>query len=140
VAEAYEGRRIVVAAWIGVALFAVTAVPAAVGASGFDVAALVVDVVLFLAGIVVFLWAFAVGLVRNSRGDDIVVASLFLIEGPVPRPVRRHLFGALAAAVLIAGATGTTDAFGVLVPMFPLGLIGLWGARHGAYPPRPDRR
>jgi hypothetical protein len=24
-----------------------------------------------------------------------------------------------------------------LVPMLPLGLIGLWGARHGTFPPRP---
>ena len=27
--------------------------------------------------------------------------------------------------------------FGVLVPMLPMGLAGLWGARHGVYPPRP---
>ena len=114
--------------------------PAAAGVAGFDVAALVVDVLLFLAGIVVFLWGFAVALARNAQGDDIVVSSLFLIQGPVPRPVRRHLFTALAVSVVIAGATGTSDAFGILVPMFPLGLIGFWGARHGAFPPRRDRR
>lgn len=138
--EVYDGRRIVVTSWVGVALFAVTAVPAAAGVSGFEVAALVADVVLFLAGIVVFLWAFAVALARNAQGDDIVVSSLFLIQGPVPRAVRRQLFAALAVSAVIAGATGTTDAFGILVPMFPLGLIGLWGARHGAFPPRRDRR
>ena len=27
-------------------------------------------------------------------------------------------------------------AFGVLTPVFGLGLIGLWGARLGTYPPR----
>ena len=138
--EGYDGQRIVVTSWAGVALFFLTAVPAAAGVAGFDVAALVVDVLLFLAGIVVFLWGFAVALARNAQGDDIVVSSLFLIQGPVPRPVRRHLFAALAVSVVIAGATGTTDAFGVLVPMFPLGLIGFWGARHGAFPPRRDRR
>lgn len=137
--EAYDGRRIVAAAWTGVALFVLTAVPAAAGAPGFDVAALIVDVLLFLAGIIVFFWGFAVALVRNSQGDDIVVGSLFLIQGPVPRSVRRHLFGALAVAVVVAGATGTADAFGILVPMFPLGLVGLWGARYGVFPPRPDR-
>jgi hypothetical protein len=140
VSEGYDGQRIVVTSWAGVALFLLTAVPAAAGVAGFDVAALVVDVVLFVAGIVVFLWGFAVALARNAQGDDIVVSSLFLIQGPVPRPVRRHLFAALAVSVVIAGATGTTDAFGVLVPMFPLGLIGFWGARHGAFPPRRDRR
>ena len=138
--EAYDGGQIVVASWVGVALFAVTAGPAAFGVSGFDVAALVVDVALFLAGIGVFLWAFAVALVRNAHGDDIVVSSLFLIQGRVPRPVRRRLFAALAVSVVIAGATGTANAFGILVPMFPLGLVGLWGARHGVFPPRRDRR
>ena len=102
--------------------------------------ALVVDVLLFLVGVAVFLWAFAVALVRSSQGDDIVVASLFLVQGPVPPTVRRHLFAALAVAVVTAGATGTVDAFGILVPMYPLGLIGLWGARHGVFPPRRDQR
>ena len=138
--EGYDGQRIVVTSWVGVALFFLTAVPGAAGVAGFDVAALVVDVLLFLAGIVVFLWGFAIALARNAQGDDIVVSSLFLIQGPVPRPVRRHLFAALAVSVVIAGATGTSDAFGILVPMFPLGLIGFWGARHGAFPPRRDRR
>ena len=139
-ADGYDGRRIVVAAWVGVAVFAVTAVPAAVGGSEFKVPALAVDVLLFLVGVVVFLWAFAVALVRSSQGDDIVVASLFLVQGPVPAPVRRQLFAGLVVAVVIAGATGTADAFGILVPMYSLGLIGLWGARHGVYPPRQDRR
>lgn len=137
---AYDGRRIVVASWVGIALFAVTAIPAAAGAPGFDVAALIIDVTLFVAGIVVFLWAFGVALVRNSGGDDIVVASLFLIQGSVPTRVRQHLFAALIVSVAIAGATGTSDAFGILVPMYPLGLVGLWGARHGVFPPRRGRR
>jgi hypothetical protein len=140
VSTAYDGRRIVVASWVGIALFAMTAIPAAAGAPGFDVAALIIDVALFVAGIVVFLWAFGVALVRNSGGDDIVVASLFLIQGPVPTRVRQHLFAALIVSVAIAGATGTSDAFGILVPMYPLGLVGLWGARHGVFPPRRDRR
>jgi hypothetical protein len=136
---AHGGRGIVVASWVGVALFALTAIPAAAGVSGFDVATLVVDVTLFLVGIVVFLWAFAVALVRSSQGDDIVVASLFLVQGPVPRPVRGRLFAALVVAVVIAGATGTADAFGILVPILPLGFVGLWGARNGVFPPRRDR-
>ncbi|HSO97075.1 MAG TPA: hypothetical protein VLV81_13665, partial [Acidimicrobiia bacterium] len=135
-----DGHRIVVAIWVGVALFFVTAVPAAAGVAGFDVVALIVDVALFLAGISIFFWAFAVAVARNTQGDEIVVSSLFLTQGPVVRPVRFHLFGALAVSVVIAGATGASNAFGVLVPMFPLALIGLWGARHGTFPPRRDRR
>ena len=32
----------------------------------------------------------------------------------------------------------TPLAFGILVPMLGLGLIALWGARHGTFPARAD--
>jgi hypothetical protein len=77
---------------------------------------------------------------RSAQGDEIVVASLFLMQGDAPRPVRVQLFSALAASAVLAAATGAADAFGILVPMLPLGLIGLWGARYGTFPPRRDAR
>lgn len=36
------------------------------------------------------------------------------------------------------GSPGTSLAVGVLVPMFGIGLNGLWCALHGVFPPRPD--
>jgi hypothetical protein len=140
VAEPYAGRTIVNASWASDALFAVTAIPAAAGVSALRGAALGVALTLFAAGIIVWMWAFAVALARNAQGDDIVVSSLFLAQGPVPRTVRNQLFAALAVSVALAAATGTTDAFGILAPMLPLGLVGLWGARHGEFPPRRERR
>jgi hypothetical protein len=139
VPDADDGSRIVLASWASVLLFAVTAIPAAAGVSALRGAALGVAVTLFVIGIGVWLWAFAIALVRSASGDDIVVGSLFLLQGAAPRSVRRNLYLALAASVVLAGATGTTDAFGILVPMLPIGLIGLWGARHGSFPPRKDR-
>jgi hypothetical protein len=140
VARAEAGRGIVRAAWVGNALFAVTALPDAAGVSAFKAPALVTAVVLFLVGIGVWLWAFATAVARSAQGDEIVVASLFLMQGDAPRPVRVQLFSALAASVVLAAATGASDAFGILVPMLPLGLIGLWGARYGTFPPRRDAR
>ncbi len=137
--DADAGSRIVTASWASVAVFAVTAIPDALGVSALNPVALGIAVTLFVLGIAVWLWAFAVALVRSASGDDIVVGSLFLLQGSPPRAVRRHLYLALAASVAIAGATGTADAFGILVPMLPIGLIGLWGARHGTFPPRKDR-
>ena len=48
---------------------------------------------------------------------------------------------ALAAAVVAAGAAAavrpyTAVAFTVLAPMFGLGMMALWGARHGRFPER----
>ena len=137
--DADDGSRIVLASWASVILFGITAIPAAAGVSALRGAALGVSVTLFVIGIGVWLWGFAIALVRSASGDDIVVGSLFLLQGSPPVGVRRNLYLALAASVVIAGATATTDAFGILVPMLPIGLIGLWGARHGTFPPRKDR-
>ena len=41
-------------------------------------------------------------------------------------------------AVATAAARPFTPlAFGVLAPMFGLGVMGLWGAKFGTFPPRP---
>jgi hypothetical protein len=139
VAEPYAGKPIVTAAWITDALFAVTAIPAAAGVSELEGVALAVALLLFLAGIGVWLWAFFGALVRSANGDDIVVGSLFLLQGPAPGTVRIQLYAALAVSIVIAGVTATSNAFGILVPMLPFGLVGLWGARHGEFPPRAAR-
>jgi len=134
-----DGHRIVVVAWVSDAVFAATAIPVALGVSALKPVALGVALAMFVLGIVVWAWAFLVAIVRNADGDDIVVSSMFLVQGPVPRRVRAQLFWALGLAVAIAVGTGTADAFGILMPMLPLGLIGLWGAKHGTFPPRRDR-
>jgi hypothetical protein len=131
-----RGKRILVVSWAANALFAVTAIPAALGVSAFDVPAIVVALGLFAISLGVWCWAFAVALARTTRGDDVVVASMFLVQGPAPKQVRVQLFGSLAVCVAVTAVTAVAEPFGILVPMLPLGLLGLWGARHGVFPPR----
>src|SRR6266536_5116479 len=131
-----RGERILVVSWVANALFAVTAVPAALGVEAFNVAAIGVALGLFAISLGVWCWAFAVALARTTRGDDVVVGSMFLLQGPVPARVRLHLFGSLAACLVVTAATAAGEPFGVLVPMLPLGLAGLWGARYCTIPPR----
>jgi hypothetical protein len=131
--------------WAANAVFAVTAVPAAVGADAIENVAIGVALTLFAISIPVWLYAFGLAVVRTGRGDDVAVASLFFLQGSAPRRVQAHLLGSVGACVVIAAATAAAAPFGVLVPMLPLGLTGLWGARHGTYPPRarretPERR
>src|SRR5262249_39220921 len=128
--------RIIVASWIGDALFAVTAFPAAFGVDAFNIAAIAIALGLFATSLVVWFWAFAIALARTTRGDDVVVGSMFLLQGPAPTRVRLHLFGSLGVCLVVTAATAAGEPFGVLVPMLPLGLAGLWGARHGVFPPR----
>jgi len=131
-----QGRGIVVASWIGDGLFAVTAIPVALGVDALDDPAVGVALLLFFASLVVWCWALGLAAVRTTRGDDVQVWSLFLLEGRVPARVRWLLYGSLVVCLAITVATASANPFGVLVPMFPLGLVGLWGARHGVYPPR----
>ena len=134
------------ASWGGTAVFAVTAVAAAVAPDTFKVPALITAIVLFAGGCAIFLWAFVLVAAR-SRTDQMEQAQIwFLIGPPTPPKVRRSLLGALAVQVVIGLVTAgvrpyTSLAAGVLVPMWGLGLCGLWAARHGVFPARqPDTR
>jgi hypothetical protein len=124
----------------GTAVFVVVAVAAAVAPDSLAVVAVVLDLVLFVAGCV----AFAVTLLAaaaRSRTDEISLAGIWWLTGTAPAPVRRALLGAFGVQVVVALATAfarpfTGLAFGILVPVFGLGLAGLWGARRGSFPSR----
>ena len=130
------GKRIGIASWATLALFSAVAVPNALGLHAHDATTTVVSVALFAGALVVWLYAFGVAVVRSGRGDDIVVSSWVFLTGSAPAEVRRQLLWSVAAAVVVGFVTAFTNAFGVLVPMLPLGLAALWGARHGTFPPR----
>ena len=130
------------ASWIGTAVFTITAVIAAATAADVaEIIGVVVDLLLFVGGVAAYVVAYATA-VRRSRTDDISVGTLFLLLGPVaPRPVKRTLFGAVAVQAVVALSTAgarpySPPAFGILVPVWGLGLAGLWAARHGHFPPR----
>jgi hypothetical protein len=130
------GRGIVAASCVGDLLFGVTAIPVALGVDAFDGPAVVVALLLFFASLVVWCWALGLAAVRTTRGDDVQVMSLFLLEGQAPARARWLLYGSCLVCLAITVGTAAANPFGVLVPMYPLGLVGLWGARHGVYPPR----
>ncbi|MEO6124595.1 MAG: hypothetical protein ABIR32_12900 [Ilumatobacteraceae bacterium] len=133
---------------IGTAVFAVSAVAAAiVFTNSIRIVGVVVALVLFAIGVVAFLWSYW-SAVQRSRTDNIAVAQLyFLASGSTPRRVQLTMNLALLAQVVIGlgtaiarsttdGRAGSTLAFGILVPMFGLGLNGLWCSRYGQFAPR----
>jgi len=108
----------------------------------------VVSIVLFAVGVGASLWAYAAALDR-SRVQEIGVANLYLLTGrTAPGPIKRSMLVSLTVQVLASfgaatvGVVGLEDsqlnalAFGVLVPMFGIGMNGVWAARYGAYGPR----
>ncbi len=132
---------------IGTALFVVSASAAAVFfTSFFRAIGVLVALVLFAIGVASFIWGFFTA-AQRSRYDSISVASLYFLVGNVSSvKVRRLMNGSLIVQVLCGlvsalsrtstnGRAGSTLAFGVLVPLFGLGLNGLWSSRHGLFSP-----
>lgn len=133
-----RGRGILVAGWAANCVFLVTAVAGALTTEGFVGAiAIATDVALFFAAVTAFVYAFVIAVARTTRGDNVVVGNLFLLQGSAPRAVQRHFLALFLVCVTIAGATAAWEPFGVLVPVLPVGLAGVWAARHGRFPPRP---
>jgi hypothetical protein len=133
----HAGSRIITWSWVTTIVFAAVALPFGLGASTFEDVAIGLSLALFAVSLFVWAYAFGLAVVRSSRGDDITVPSLFfLASGAAPAGVRRHLLGSLAVACVVAIVTVKANPFSALVPMLTLGLVGLWAARHGTFPPR----
>ena len=151
--EAVAGIRVVRADVVGTAVFVLVV---ALGLTlreqrGVQIAMAAVSMGLFAIGAAAGLVAYVRALER-SRVDEIGVANLFLLTGrTAPVGVKRTLTALLAVQVVvglgaaIVGAIGLTDdevntlAFGILVPMFGIGLNGVWAVLHGRFGPRLER-
>jgi hypothetical protein len=134
-------ERIVAAAARGTAVFVVSAVLAALFPDALALPSIVVALALFALGCMAFVRALLLAASR-SRRETIELGALFFLSGSAPRPVRIRLLGSVAVEVVVALATAsarpfTPLAFGVLVPVYGLGLCALWAAVAGRFSPRP---
>lgn len=135
------GAGLVNTTHLGTGLLVGTSLAAAAAPDAFARLHAVLSVVLFLIGTGALLWAYALGITR-SRTDQVTLSGLFFLGGDAaPRDVRRALRIALlveVVAVVVAASIRpyTEVAFGILAPMFGLGMMGAWGGRHGAFGPR----
>jgi len=124
------------------AAFAMAALAAAVVPVPLLVVAVPLELVLFAIGSGAFLWAYAVA-VGRSRYEVVTTGGVFFPGGTViPAPAVRVLRLALAVQVVVgigvaAARPFTAAAFAVLVPMYGLGLMALYGARLGRFAPKP---
>ena len=136
-----QGRRLIQCSIVGTAVFTVVSVVEVIVLTWTRPVAVAVDLVLFLIGCILFLGAYALAIGR-SRTEEIGVASLYFLTNRVaPNSVRVRLWAALAVQCVVAVTAAsvrpfTAAAFSVLVPMFGLGVNGLWTARYGTFGPR----
>ena len=135
------GRRLIQISIAGTVLFTLVSVLEVILMGWTRPVAVAIDLGLFAVGCTAFLAAYAIAIGR-SRTEEIGVASLYLLTNKVaPNPVRLRLLGAFGVQCVVAITAAsvrpfTTAAFSVLVPMFGLGLNGVWAARHGTFAPR----
>jgi hypothetical protein len=138
------GAGLVNVTFLGTGLLVGTSAAGAALPDTFGLAHAVLSCVLFAVGTGGLLWAYALG-VSRSRTDAVTLAGLFFLAGGAAPPHVRRPFhialGVEVVAVVAAAAVRpyTEVAFGVLAPMFALGLMASWGGRHGAFPPRPAK-
>jgi hypothetical protein len=140
--EVEPGGGIVNASFVGTGALVATSVAAAVLPDTFGLVHAGLSVLLFVVGTGALLWAYALG-VSRSRTDLMSVPGLFFLAGEAaPASTRRALRVAVAVEVVAVVAAAsirpyTEVAFGILAPMYGLGLMGVWGGRYGTFPPRP---
>jgi hypothetical protein len=149
---ARAGDVIVLADGIGTFAFVVTALTAAiVFSTASQWVGAITAMTLFGIGVFAFIWSFF-NAAQRSRAEQIGVMQIYLLLGPpTPRRVRVIMLTLLVIQVAVGlgtaigrseaadGSPGTSLAVGVLVPMFGIGMNGLWCAFHGVFPPRdPD--
>lgn len=140
VAEDATGRALVVTNVVGTIVFVAVGVAQVLAPATFTLPLVVVSLVGFAAGSVAFLWAFGVAVAR-SRTEAIGMGGLYFLGGSAPRRVQVITLVAwaiqiIAAFVVASVGVFTAAAFALLAPMWGIGLGGLWGARHGVFPPR----
>jgi hypothetical protein len=74
----------------------------------------------------------------------VTLAGLFFLSGgSAPPDVSKRFRIALAVQVVVVVVAAsirpfTEVAFGILAPMFGLGLMAMWGGRHGSFTARVD--
>ena len=133
-----DGRSILlVDVWGTVALLVVTVLLAVTQAKPVQILALVVSVVLFLFGCVVFFVGFLRGLGR-SRDEEIDMAGLFYLTGSAPAEAHRAFIGWIwvQVAVAVVSLAVCRPPFTALAPMLGFGVIPWWGSVHATFPPR----
>lgn len=134
------GPAIINASWAGTGAYTAVAVAGTIVPDWFATPTAVVSGVLFAIGCVVFFWAYGIA-VSRSRTDAIGIGGLFFLAGSAPRLPRFRLRLSFAIEIVAAIVSSsirpfTPMAFGFLVPVYGLGMMGLWGARHGSFGPR----
>lgn len=141
--ESNPGDGLLNASFAGTGALVGTSIVGAAFPDSFSIVHAILSLVLFAIGAGALLWGYALG-VSRSRNDLVTLPGLFFLgAGAAPRGVARRFRFALGVeiVVVLAAALARPDSnmpFGVLAPVFGLGMMSVWGGRFGAFDARAD--
>lgn len=133
-----EGRALLIADLVGTAALLLVSVALAFSSSdAVVIAGLIVAATLFVGGSV----AWTIGFVRaagRSRYEELDLAGLFYLTGSAPAQARRWFMGCWYAqiAIAVAAIAVSRPPFGVMAPVWGVGLVTWWASRHGTFASR----
>ncbi len=132
-----QARYYISAAWLGIGVFAAVSIPAAALPDTLGVLNAVVSLVLFGIGCIGFIWAFFISAAR-SRTEQLHIAGIYFLSKSAPPYLAWYFRFQLIIICVIAFTTAgirpfTALAFGILTPVYIMGVMGLWGAKWGSF-------
>jgi hypothetical protein len=147
--ESYDepppGEALVSFAFAGTGAIVGTRLAAGLLPDTFGVVHALLSAALFAIGTGALLWAYALGVSRSRAVVVTLVGLFFLGGGAAPPEIAKRFRIALAvevvavvAAAVPRAGTESVVAFGVLAPMFGLGLMAVYGGRFGVFPARAE--
>jgi hypothetical protein len=125
---------------LGTGAFVISAASGVINTSWIPFTA-IVSGLLFCVGMAAMLWTFGRA-VQRSRTEAIGMGGLYFLAGDTAPAYLRRPFMVLLAVQVVGGFAAaashvyTAMAACVLVPVFGIGMGGLWGSRYGVFPPR----
>jgi hypothetical protein len=141
--DPHPGDGLVNLVFAGTGALVGTGLAGALAPDTFALVHAILSGLLFVVGTGAMLWGYALGVSRSRTLVVTLPGLFFLASGTAPPDVRRRFHMALAVEVVAVVAAAlvrpdTEVTFGVLAPVFGLGLMAMWGGRFGSFPARAD--
>ena len=141
--DPHPGDGLLNLAFAGTGALVGTSLAGALVPDTFSLVHAVLSGLLFTVGSGAMLWGYALGVSRSRTLVVTLPGLFFLAGGAAPPDVRRRFQLALAVEVVVVVVAAlirpdTEMAFGVLAPVFGLGLMAMWGGRFGSFTARAD--
>ena len=135
--EQHQGTRYITLSWLGIGVFGIVSIPTVIWPDTLGTANAIASLILFGLGCAGFVYSFLIS-ANRSRTEILSVVGIYFLSKSAPRYITWYFRFQLLLICCIAFTTAgirpfSALAFGILTPVYVLGLMGLWGAKWGSF-------